>query len=384
MLTQVSVPFGEWSTAPAYLDKWGQSWRRSGGYHNDGRWFEGSGPWQRCLTLGPLDEWGNASAVAPWVDADNARYMADFFGVPADQFLAPRWETADPELRLAFDPEPYARFLNGPAGIVAGRAVANAYSNPWWVAAVLEMGYRPFNNPANYNPYGSPANTRAVRAFALGIGLTVADADQAALQRATEHLEQYGQYYSEATSIPNIGDEIAHRLARRAGVAYAGLDAAERTQNQLYAENFQTNIASHRETYEDAAAMSNAVQAVSVFLPVVAFYAAPAIGAVAGAAEGAGAGAAAAGGAAGGTAGGTASSLLSTLLKFFYQVRSMDQDATKLDKLQAVGASARAPGSIEQKIYEFFQSGGNQAAAGEPAPGLVALAIGAGLLLAFG
>lgn len=247
-----------------YVDQWQKKWRQI----DDGT---AAGSWQR------LDG-------VIWIDAD----PNDVLGYDPDAYK--------PILYKALDYFQLLPTVEISPGSYDFRPVDSAAPlNPYSIGEIFTR-YPNFQHQGGvYNPYYTPDNTSALRAFAVAIGLKPSDADEAAIAEENAQVVTYGQPYSEATHPLVVGDRIAKRLAAKAGIVYPGLTDEEIAKYQASAANLQENIKGHREAYEDASNWYNAAQAISVFLPVIGYAAGAAASAIsAPSAAGAGAGTASA------------------------------------------------------------------------------------------
>lgn len=307
----------DWGTLDSYIDYSGHRWMQDAG----GNWL------RRAESDYYLSSWN------PYP-----------FGDPKGMDQG-TWLPDNPNRLMPFDTSPYRaiitdflyRHLDDYAepssdGAVSANPVLSqqAYSDPRVIDAMLAGGPASsiLSSGANTNPYATVQNRDMLRAFAVSLGLSPVDADIAAFDEATMQYLTYNQPYSEATAPAVIGDNIAARIAAKAGLAYHGMTPDERQYYIDQASNIQENIKGHREAYSDASMWTNATQVISVVLPVVGYYVG--IGAAA-ASEAAGASTAVEVGAdytAGAAAGGLTSSAVNTIVQTIAPMLKKDADMT--------------------------------------------------------
>lgn len=209
----------------------------------------------------------------------NQSYFVDTNGWDAPTRID-NWIEDDPNRTTAFDVSGYRWFkwyVDSKLPEAIGRI---DYNDPWLFDEMLALGYNLFRGGSNMNPYFNTQVRDGMRDLAVRMELPAWYADRAAMDFAESHLVNLGQYYSEATPPSLVVDDVIRRLNALSPNWEAPTLTAAQRQTAIYnAENIQTNVKSHRETYEDAADASNGAQVISIFAAPIAFYAGAAVSA---------------------------------------------------------------------------------------------------------
>lgn len=194
------------------------------------------------------DEWGNTlrqTASGGW------EQQLPGMMTGAGEYADPTWIAADPNRSLGYDWAPYRNFLmgsQGRGGALGGQDNAISSSGDLDPNALENLFASQYSGRyANYNPYFSPQIRDNMRALAEKFGLKASDADQAALDYASQSFNTLGQPYSEATSPAIVQNYIAARIFEKAGKPFTGM-----TPEQLQAADAKAGAYQERLKATDA------------------------------------------------------------------------------------------------------------------------------------